>query len=63
MSEPFGRQPGPVTVVILADDPLDQDQTFRGFMRFARRNGDDTQDLGPLLGGRAFRIYPRAVND
>lgn len=57
-SDPFGRQPLPVTIRF-EGDPRDVDFWLRELLRRAEYKGDTTQRLGPST----FKIYPRAVND
>lgn len=58
-SEPFGRQPQPVTVT-LSGDPRDYDY-YIGRLRTSIDNNHGDQTV--LLHKNAFKIYPRAVND
>lgn len=54
------RQPHPVRIIILGD-PIDTEYWFREFKKKAETQCD-TQD-SPHYRGKAFTIYPRAVND
>lgn len=65
MTEPFGRQPRPVTVT-LSGEKEDVEYWRRELKRRAEFKGDMTQDFAPALAPGApvgFTIYPRAVND
>lgn len=60
-NEPFGRQPGKVTVR-LDGDPRDVQEWARHLARAAEYKGDYVQRN--LVGdGSMFAIHPRAVND
>lgn len=60
--EPFGRQPGKVTIRIDGDHPEDVQFWARHLARAAEFKGGYVQRN--LVGdGSMFRIHPRAVND
>lgn len=64
MTEPFGRQPKPVTIRIDGTDQIDIDYWARLFRKGAEHKGDNIGSTHGVVGKHCeFTIYPRAVND
>lgn len=63
-SEPFGRQPRPVTINIQGTDDRDILEWERRLKRGCEYKGDATSGTKYVKDKSAeFTIYPRAVND
>lgn len=62
-NEPFGRQPLPVTVIIVGQHELDVAYWHAEFSRRAGFKGDLVHQHHMNGLQQTFVIYPRAVND